>query len=416
MPTFAGLAMGLMLAVMVLKPFSRLSEAPLLILAIIGIVQLCRRPRALCALNSSRALLLVFACFWLPMCLSTAFAVDVERSLTSTLAMLRYLLAGLALCWAWRHASVPQLRHLAIGIVALLSVWAIDAAVQAVVGVNLLGEAPGERLNGLFGQGNLKLAPMMVLLLAPALHALLEAGRKQLAIVLYLLVGALQLIIATRAAWVMFALLTVMLLWPLFKTQPRKALALLGGATASMALVAVLAFQLNSGFHERVMTTSQALHGDREALDFALSARLPIWQTAWNMIRENPLTGVGIRGFRDVYTQYASEDDPWVAHPDFPGAYHAHHIMLEVAAEAGLVGLVGLLLASYLLWRQWRGSNQRIRQAAWPWLISLCVIVFPLNTHYAIYSTDWSMTLWWFVLLCVLALNQATGDSLTNQR
>jgi O-antigen ligase/tetratricopeptide (TPR) repeat protein len=68
--------------------------------------------------------------------------------------------------------------------------------------------------------------------------------------------------------------------------------------------------------------------------------RIAIWETALNVIARFPLTGAGPLGFAHLYPELRLPGGE-------PLAYHAHSIVLTVAAESGLVGVAALLAGWY---------------------------------------------------------------------
>lgn len=82
--------------------------------------------------------------------------------------------------------------------------------------------------------------------------------------------------------------------------------------------------------------------------NYAIVERLAHWQAAWRMVSNNPLLGVGIGNYVPVYPAYALPgwEDP---------LGHAHNYYLNIAAEAGLIGLGGyLFLWGAIFWHGWR--------------------------------------------------------------
>ena len=71
--------------------------------------------------------------------------------------------------------------------------------------------------------------------------------------------------------------------------------------------------------------------------NWAVIERMAHWRAALNMVEEHPLLGVGIGNYPVVYPQYALGrwQDP---------LGHAHNYYLNIAAEAGLVGLFAYLV------------------------------------------------------------------------
>jgi O-antigen ligase len=126
------------------------------------------------------------------------------------------------------------------------------------------------------------------------------------------------------------------------------------------------------------------------------------------MYRHHPVNGVGVRAFPAAYLEYARPDDIHVAKSGGKsGATHAHNILLEVAADTGTIGLVGLILGVLLAIRHWRGSAPALRQDAFPYVLALALILFPLNSHFALYGTYTSSLAWFLVGLWAATLRDS---------
>ena len=84
--------------------------------------------------------------------------------------------------------------------------------------------------------------------------------------------------------------------------------------------------------------------------NFAIVQRLAHWTAAWKMFEEHPWSGIGIGNYGVVYPVHAP--------PAWPNSMgHAHNYYLNIAAEAGLVGLVAYLgLWIIIFWRTWRAT------------------------------------------------------------
>ncbi len=92
--------------------------------------------------------------------------------------------------------------------------------------------------------------------------------------------------------------------------------------------------------------------------NFALVERLAHWQAAWGMITDHPWRGVGIGNYAVAYPAYAL---PRWEEP----LGHAHNYYLNIAAEAGLVGLVAyLFLFIACFWYGWRALFRSTTGAA----------------------------------------------------
>jgi O-antigen ligase len=82
--------------------------------------------------------------------------------------------------------------------------------------------------------------------------------------------------------------------------------------------------------------------------NYAVVERMAHWQAAWGMFSDRPWLGVGIGNYEPVYPAYALQG--W---PEPLG--HAHNYYLNIAAEAGLIGLGAyLVLWGAAFWQAWK--------------------------------------------------------------
>ncbi len=79
--------------------------------------------------------------------------------------------------------------------------------------------------------------------------------------------------------------------------------------------------------------------------------RINLWQSAWQMFQDNPLTGVGLDNFlyryRTRYITPAAWADPNLNHP--------HNVILDFATRLGIGGVFALIWLQYCFWHgAWR--------------------------------------------------------------
>lgn len=394
-----------LLAVLVLMPVGRMAEMPLLMAALIGVWLLVRDARNLAADPRVRLAAGLFLAYWLPQCLSAFGAVDPGKAWTEVIADLRFLPFAVFAIVALPDAAA--MRRMLEGSALVIALWTADALLQILTGASLGGAATADRLSGIFGADNLKLGPVLATL-APLL--LWPCGRRfgvPATLALATLLLGVVMLAGARAAWISYTLVLLMLIW---RSAPSAAVALRNGALLGVAMAGVMigAYQLSERFAARMDRTTAVLAGSTEKLDTALAGRLPIWRTALVMAAQNPLNGVGVRGFRHAYADYAAADDPWVGWEGDAelGAYHAHHVFLEVASETGFGGLALWLWGAWLAIVAWTRSHAAVRLQAFPVALALAVMLFPLNTHLAFYSSFWGLVFWWLLALYVAALRR----------
>ena len=342
----------------------------------------------------------LFFAYWLPELLSAVGATDPGRTLREALVDLRYL----PFLWLVAIAVADDRgRRLTFGgLAVIVAVWAVDALVEVVAGTSPLfwgidaakqaisGRpmcdleelASADRLGGVLGPCNLKLGPVLASLSPFALYA---AGRRWCPsgwVVAAPAIGIVIVFAGSRASWLTYGLVLLLSGWRLLGWK--RLLAVFAGG-----VVATIAIGLASPeVRDRLERTTHALQASDTGVDVALSGRMRIWSAALCMVREQPVNGVGARGFREAFAGCDPEAGAPAAWGSGP-AFHAHQIVLEVLSETGVVGLLLWLSGVALALRAWRYATVAARERARPAMLALLVTVFPLNTHLAFYSTFW---------------------------
>lgn len=412
-PITAWALWALLGAIPMLLPFARSVELPLLIGAVVGLQALLRAPRDW--LFGPQATVVWIGCgtYTLAAAISALDAVAAAKTWGTVAASLRLGLYALGMIWLYQRAQQSGVsagllhRGIAIVVSVPLAVWVLDALAQALTGWSLGGSADADRLSGIFGSDNLKLGPILPVLAPLLLWPLLNGWRRWL-LLAYSGVLVVVLLAGARAGWISFALVSAILAWHLSRGSWKHLLALATISALLAGLAGSVAYRVSESFAVRVDKTLELAGGD---VEFALAGRGWIWQTGWSMAKAHPVNGVGVRGFRHAYADYAVPGDPWVQ-GESTGASHAHHWLLELLAETGLMGLLLWLAAIAWLWRcWWRSRLAAPGQAAWA---ALAVLMFPINTHLALYSTFLGIVLAW--LLCLAALSLPAHKDLADGR
>lgn len=392
------------LAFVILWPAPGYAEGVMVLGALAAILHLVgARFRGGAALLSAPAWALtsvLFFAYWLPQLVSAVDSVDVGRALREALVDLRYL------PFLWLVASAVATRRgrriTLGGLAVIVAVWTIDGLCEVVFGTSplffgidqlkqLISSRPmctveelarADRLGGVLGPCNLKLG---VVLASLSPFGLYWAGRRFGAsgwVIASAAIGIVLLFAGSRASWLTYALVLLLSGWRLLGW--RRLLAVF----AAGVVIAVVAAVGSPQVRERIERTAIGLSPDEAQVDNALSGRARIWDAALCMVRENPINGVGARGFREAFPGCDPRPDEMAAWGDGP-AFHAHQIVLEISSETGLIGLLMWLAGVAMAWRAWRFASPEAREQARPAMLALAVTVFPLNTHLAFYSTFW---------------------------
>jgi O-antigen ligase len=203
------------------------------------------------------------------------------------------------------------------------------------------------------------------------------AGHVAAGVAAALLVGAIAFSTA-RGVWLALgvgALLTLVV------ARGGRAAALLG----ALAAAAALAVAVSPGLREQAAPIF--------TLEGANAGRVGIWRANLDVVHDHPVFGLGWGRYRTAALPY------YRAHPEADRRSHAHSDVLQMAAEAGLVGLAafGLLFAVVLRlgWDAIRGAPDRDTWAtatgAW---LALCTFLLGGLTQYNFGDNEVAIAMW----------------------
>lgn len=396
----------IVLAVLALLPVGRSAEAPLVIGAIVGIVLIWRERATLSANVGAKLVVALFLCYWVPALISAPGSVAPDKTWSTVAVLLRFLPFALFASLGLRRSDMwPRIIAACAAITVL---WLLDAWVQIFTGYSLAGAMSAERLSGIFGT-NLKLGPVLAVLSPFVFFVARERFRWRGLAVAFAFQLMPILIAGSRAGWLMFGLVTLVFAWREAKSFGRFfAFAL--SAACIVVVAAMVAWYASPAFDARVQRSLLVLQGSQHAVDEASAGRLRIWGTAVRMFEAHPVDGVGARGFRYAYPAFAEAGDTFVDDASDEGASHAHQIVLEIASETGVIGLLLWLVGAAVAIRAWVRASAASRERALAPALSLAVMCFPIDTHLAFYSAWWGLLFWWLLSLYCAALNAESVD------
>lgn len=386
-PELAARFLGLMLVVM--QPFTGGARPPSVLLLLLGIWLLFQKRIDLNSI-AARRLASVFALLLLPVLISLPGSFNPVGTASVALVLVLFFIVGLTLMQGLTaeddHAWLQ--RWLTI----VLAIWLADGFIQYLFGRDLLGVPMGSdgRMMGPFPD-NLHFGLFMTVLM-PIMLWRMTKTHPLAALAFIALIGFAASMTGARSN-VLFYLLGVAILLPRFNWLHRAFIlaALVAGIVAAIGQSETTAAK----FKQFDTPSEQSLF---QRLDHMLSGRMIIWETAGEMLKDRPLTGVGAGAFDVAYDHYATRpEDPFRSGGDYVGGvYHAHHMYVSIAAESGFIGLAGLLAAIGLLIRWYRQAAPDLRSRAAPYAASLAVIAFPLQSQPVLYRA------WWFPVVLLL--------------
>ena len=399
---------------LVVLPIGRVVEVPVMVMAIAGVYLLFKHWRSWRYLPAFKLFGTVFLLAWIPILISLVDAVRVESTAAASVNHLRFGFSGLFILHALSTLSA-QRRFLAL-CAWLLLFWLVDGLVQLSFGRDLFGfpvpeVIPGvERLNALFGREGLVYATVLTVF-CPLLweHARRHWARWQLVAIVMATV-LVALVAGTRSAWINIGVLVVAY-GVLLSIRRRISLRLSAAAVVAAVLTVSALWFTSEQFAGRVNSAVGSITGSTDALSDAIGHRYWIARGAVDMIRANPVNGVGAGGFRYAFPDYAAADDPFFNLDPPYNPYHSHQLWLEILSESGIIGAAGLAALLILLLMAGVRSPARVQRYMLPYALCLLVAFFPVNSHMAIYSSFWSQIVWWLIALYCASYGAAVAAS-----
>ena len=423
----ARVAAGLLLAFVALLPADPLYNAPLIVLAILGLAQLAAG-RVHLRSARYRFLCIAFLCIWLPMVASLPDAVNPTESFRKTASLCIYFLGGVYAVGAFR--GFHELGWVMAGTSAICGFWVIDALWQFQTGTDWFGfpYAEGERLTGMFFTG--RIGGALAIFAPLAFESVRRASQRwrwsPALLVPYFLIIALS---GSRTSWGSLAVATAgYLLFLVFwsdrssQSSARRRWKHICTVSASISLAVTLAAYAWPRTAERAWNTVQPRveslsglwSGDRGKLEFAVTFRLSIWETALKMWSAHWLNGVGPRGFQRAYQNYNPETDYYLLHDGRYGAAKTPHFqLLEIATETGAIGLLGYLILATVFLRSLGRLERASFRSTFPFALALIVALFPFSGHIAFYGVRATGLIWWIIIANACAFSIASRPATT---
>jgi putative inorganic carbon (hco3(-)) transporter len=210
--------------------------------------------------------------------------------------------------------------------------------------MQIIGETNDYRLSGPVGDPNF-FAQVMVVLALLGVERLLHEKRLFWKIMAAWAAAASTLTVVftfSRGATIALALALIIFFW-IYKLKPAQFIVIL---TLGIAMLLFAP----STYYQRVLSIADILPSNGEInlyKDRAIQGRASENLTAWVMLMDRPLTGVGLNNFSYLYQDYTKTLGL------APSATNRspHNLYLEVAAETGVIGLTVFLIMVVLAMR-----------------------------------------------------------------
>lgn len=381
-----------------------LYNVPFALMALLGLYRLIRSHASVPAYAETRFYCRLFLSLWIPMAVAFMDPVNLERTAQTVWPYLRFLLAGIYILYGMRERNPRSLIENTFFII--ITVWSLDAVLQFLTGRNIFGYpyVNGVHITGMF-YPELTIGHVLAGVSALYFDSLRQRsrGRRWVWLLLIPLIMVVFLC-GRRSIWFMFAVNAFgYFAYRFYLTEFRKRFVIQALLIFVVAGAVVSALYLTQEpVQQRVTKTMDLFSTDMEDIDRATSRRVDTWRTSWRMFRDNWINGVGPRGFRYVYSDYAD--------PDFrfyeTSVTHPHMVILEILAESGIIGLAGYIL--FLCFLASMARRYLHNETCFACFIGVFAATVPVNSHVAFYGSYWSSILWWMIIYLMINMNDVT--------
>jgi len=359
-----------------LFPFGEIMHVALIPLLFFSVYRLFDRD--LYGQRWAKIYLLVSALLFVPIVLTSFFALVVDRHLEVLFQWFIYSAIGLVVADSFRTRMNEAL--LLYVVAALIMLAAFDGIMQFILGFNLLGNPMVEGRVTSFFYPRVRMTDLAYLspfVFEAIRRYSLPGGARQFA---WLLVVPLALSVflgGSRTGWlVMFVVSALYIAFLLYRREfPVKMFFV---ACLASVLTIFVSIQLSPDVQRRVDKTMTAFSGKFEDINQASTNRVLIYEDALTSITEHPWFGVGRYGFKEV--EFETRERVGDQHRQ------AHLMILDVPVNTGIIGLLGYLsVFGWLVVRVFRSAGQS-NGMAYAMTVGVTVLIMPINTAYGFYD------------------------------
>ena len=286
-----------------------------------------------------------------------------------------------------------------------LSIWGIA---QVVLGFGVI--APHEQLagraHGPFNSGNalaLFLGPVFLLVLGQTLQTLKTSGLKRLVYGLISLIILSALILTKSKGGVIGVFIAISVIGLIYFLRRCNKIFLLSKIWLVIPIYLII---VTGGLTQISRFTPKNNNPWLRPLNDTLTPRLCLWEGAVNLLKDRPLLGAGLNGFKSLYSQkYFTCDAEALQYP--------HNFILNFGTETGILGVLGIfgILAVFL--RQQSRALIRTTHPGKMFLVAgLIAIVFFWLIHGLVdvpyFKNDLSLQFWIIMALGFLTNSTST--------
>ncbi len=217
-----------------------------------------------------------------------------------------------------------------------------------------------------------------------ALWGRLTPGKRSCVIIIALAMALNMFITEGRAGQVAFFAMLGLLFLQYFRKNIFKGLIIAG---VVLPLIFVAGYKLSPTFHKRVNMVGEEVSSFTDNPNTSIGLRLLFWKNSLEIIKNNPVFGVGTGDFGREYAKINSISSPGMVATDNP-----HNQYVLVLCQFGLLGLVSLLAIFYEQLRQAFAVDDEFRRIRFAFPIFFLVIMLS-ESYLIVYETGFAFSL-----------------------
>ena len=353
---------------------------------------------------SSNYFFYLFILIWIPMLLSLIDAINFDRSFIKTMSLLPFLFVGLYLSTG---LSTNRIYFAMSILVFATGIWCLDFFIYH---MRIIESEHAFLWRWSFSIEGDFYIPILGQVLSVLLPIIFEALRKyadtkvkiSISLIFVVIYITTILLSGNRNAVIMMCL--SLIAWLFYVDIKCKYLKTYPKIILSIMLIAVVYFStLLSMNSTRLVSFVDVESTDIQAIDNLSSNRLPLWESAFKMAKDNWFNGIGPRGFRYGYDAYRPDVGKYAIEYEY-GSTHPHFALLEIFLETGIIGLFSLFLLFWMIFKEILKANKDIQILLVPWFIALTTAIIP-NIGKAFYSSYWLTFIVFLLIGCTSIMN-----------
>ncbi len=185
-----------------------------------------------------------------------------------------------------------------------------------------------------------------------------------------------------------FAMLTILML-QYYRKNIWKGLIIAG---IVLPVIFFAGYTLSPTFQKRVNMVREEISSFTENPNTSIGLRLQFWKNSWEIIKDNPLVGVGTGDFKMEYAGVNRARSPAMVATDNP-----HNQYVLVLSQFGLMGLAALLAVFWAQIRQAMAVGDEFQGARFAFPLFFLVIMFS-ESYLIVYETGFAFSFFSAVL------------------